>query len=206
VRHAGDQKLIPDDMASPAQLITCPQCKAVLGADLCGLPELAPCPSCRQPLQYQVFPALFREATAVQPELVMAEGEASCFYHPAKKAAVVCAGCGRFLCSLCDVDFDGQHFCPNCLASGKEKGRIKKLQNQFTRHDRLALMLALGPMLIFYFTLITAPIALIYAARHWNSPVSVVPRRAKLRLTLAILVASLQILGWTAFFIYLATK
>jgi hypothetical protein len=193
-------------MASPAQLITCPQCKTVLGAELCGRPDLTPCPSCQRPLQFLVFPALFRTETEAPPELVTAEGEAGCFYHPQKKAAIVCGACGRFLCALCDVEFDGEHVCPNCLASGKEKGKIKKLQNQFTRHDRLALMLALGPLLIFYLTLITAPIALIYAARHWNSPVSLLPRRAKLRFSLAILAASLQILGWTAFFIYLATK
>jgi hypothetical protein len=154
-----------------------------------------------------VFPALFRTEISARPELLSVEGEAGCFYHPQKKAVQVCAGCGRFLCALCDVDFDDQHFCPNCLATGREKGKIKKLQHQFTRHDRLALMLALGPMVLcFYTTLITAPVTLVYAARHWNSPVSLLPRRAKLRFAIAILLASLQILSWTAFFIYLATK
>jgi len=194
-------------MASPAQLITCPQCKAVLGAEMCGLPALVPCPSCQQLIQYQVFPALFRREEAVRPELIVTEGEAGCFYHPQKKAVIVCDGCGRFLCALCDVEFDGRHVCPTCLASGKQKGRIKKLQNQFTRHDRLALILAVAPIVLcLYPTLVTAPITLIYSALHWNSPVSQLPRHAKLRFSIAILLASLEILGWTAFFIYLATK
>ena len=194
-------------MSAPAQLITCPQCKTVLEAELCGRPDLTPCPSCQCPLQVLVFPALFRIETAAQPELVMAAGEAGCFYHPQKKAVVVCETCGRFLCALCDVEFDGRHLCPNCLAVGKDKGEIKKLQHQHTRHDRMALALALLPLLVcFYTSLITAPMTLIYAARHWNSPVSLLPRRAKLRFSIAILLASLQILGWTAFFIFLATK
>ena len=190
----------------PAQLITCPHCLTLLGAELCGLPELAPCPSCGRGLQYQVFPALFRTETAVRPELLTLEGEAGCFYHPPKKAVVVCAGCGRFLCALCDVEFDGQHVCPNCLASGQAKGKIKKLQHQFTRHDRVALFLAVAPMVLcFYFTLGTAPVTLVYAIRYWNTPVSLLPRRARLRFGLAIGLAVLQIILWTVFFIYLAT-
>jgi hypothetical protein len=154
-----------------------------------------------------VFPALFRTEAPVRPELLTVEGEAGCFYHPQKKAVVVCAACGRFLCALCDVEFDGQHVCPNCLASGQAKGRIKKLQNQFTRHDRVALILAVLPLLLcFYTSLITAPITIIYAVRHWHSPVSLLPRRAKLRFSLAIALAALQILGWTVFFIFLARQ
>lgn len=194
-------------MASPAQLVTCPQCKTVLGAEMCGLPDLTPCPSCGQLLQIQIFPALFREETTVRPELVVAEGEAGCFYHPQKKAVIVCESCGRFLCALCDVEFDGQHVCPACLASGKDKGKIKKLQNQYTRHDRVALILAILPLVpCFYLTIITAPVTLIYSVRYWNTPVSLLPRRAKLTFSLAMLIASLEILGWTAMFIFLATK
>ena len=33
------------------------------------------------------------------------DGEASCYFHAHKRAAVPCDGCGRFLCSLCDLNF-----------------------------------------------------------------------------------------------------
>ena len=193
-------------MPAPPQLITCPKCRAVLGAELFNLPDLQTCPSCHIPVQVEVFPALFREEEAVKPALVTGGGEASCFYHAGKKAVVVCDACGRFLCALCDVDFDGRHICPGCLESGQKKGKLTKLENTRTRHDQIAILIALLPMLIFYVTLITAPAAVVYSIRHWNSPGSVVPHRPKLVFSIAIGLGLLQIAGWSAFFIYFLTR
>lgn len=135
----------------------------------------------------------------------MVEGESSCFYHPQKKAVLPCDGCGRFVCALCDCQLNGQHFCPVCLETGKTKGKIKSLDNQRTLYDRIALSLAIYPLLIFYFTLITAPMALFVAIRYWKSPPSLV-RRGKIRFVVAIIFALLQIAGWGIFFVYLATR
>ena len=38
-------------------------------------------------------------------DALLSEGESSCFYHPNKRAVVPCDQCGRFLCTLCRVDF-----------------------------------------------------------------------------------------------------
>src|SRR3974390_2457604 len=122
-------------MPVTAQPIACPKCKAVLGAEFLNRAEWEPCPSCANELRVDVFPALFREEKTVAAERVMAEGEARCFYHPEKKAAVVCDACGRFLCSLCDVDFNGQHLCPTCLEAGGQKGKKTKIQNEQNSHD-----------------------------------------------------------------------
>ena len=123
----------------------------------------------------------------------------------AKKAVVPCAGCGRFLCALCDCELNGQHFCPACLETGKSKGKIKTLENQRTRYDTIALGLAILPVLIFYLTIVTAPMTLFVAIRYWNAPQSIV-RRTRFRFILAIVIALLQIGGWTAFFILIATS
>src|ERR1041385_7549866 len=133
-------------MAAQAQLVKCPKCRAVLGAEFFNQTELQPCPTCESPLQVSVFPALFREEPVVQPQQIIAQGEASCFYHAEKKAVVVCDACGRFLCALCDVDFDGQHLCPPCLETGQQKGKIAKLENRRTRHDTTALAMAVLPI------------------------------------------------------------
>ena len=193
-------------MPAIAQPLACPKCKAVLGAEFFNQPAWQPCPSCAAELRLEVFPALFREEITVAGERVMAEGEAGCFYHPEKKAAVVCDGCGRFLCALCDVDLDGQHICPFCLEAGRQKGRLTKLQNSRTRHDRIALALALLPLLIFYLTIFTAPAALFYALWHWKSPGSIVPNWRRWNLVAAITIASLEIAGWVIFFTWLAVK
>lgn len=170
-------------------------------------PEFAPCPACGVPLQVEVFPSLFRKISAGQSgEAVMVEGESSCFYHPQKKAVLPCDGCGRFLCALCDCVIEGRHFCPACLETGKTKGKIKSLDNERTLYDSLALALALYPMIIcFYFTIVTAPMALFVAIRYWKAPQSIL-RRTKMRFIAAIIISVLQIAGWTTLFIFLATR
>lgn len=179
-----------------AFLPSCPGCGASLGEGVLNLPDLAPCPSCGVPMQVEVFPALFRPPTRGRDgEALMVEGESSCFYHPQKRAVVPCQGCGRFLCALCDCELHGEHFCPACLEVGRQKGRIQRLENQRTLYDGIALAVATLPLLIFYFTIITAPIALYLAIRYWNAPRSIV-HRTKFRLVLAIVLATLQIVGW----------
>ena len=185
-------------------LVQCPKCQAWLLDGVFNQPELSPCPACGTPLQIEVFPALFRiQSVGRSGEAILVEGESSCFYHPQKKAVIPCQGCGRFLCALCDCELNGQHFCPNCLETGKTKGKIKNLENQRTLYDSIALSLAVYPLLIFYFTLITAPAALFVALRYWNAPRSIV-RRTKVRYVTAIILASLQIAGWGLLFFVIA--
>lgn len=168
--------------------------------------DLAPCPGCGAVMQVEVYPALFRRLTPGRDgEALVVESEASCFYHPQKKALLPCEGCGRFLCALCDCELHGQHFCPACLETGKKKGKIKRLENERTLYDNIALSLSLYPLLIFYLTLITAPMALYLALRYWNAPRSIV-HRTKLRFICAIVFASLELAGWALGFFLLATR
>src|SRR5437879_2481038 len=111
----------------------CPKCKASLGESFFNRTDRTPCTGCEDQLQVEVYPAVFRPAsTGRDGELLMVEGESSCFFHPQKKAVVACEGCGRFLCALCDCELHGQHFCPSCLETGKKKGRIKKIEYERT--------------------------------------------------------------------------
>jgi hypothetical protein len=187
-------------------LLQCTKCRTPLPESLVNRPELEPCPACGVSLQVEVFPALFRRLTPGRDgEALLVDSEASCFYHPQKKAVVPCEGCGRFLCALCDCELRGQHFCPGCLESGKKKGRIKHLEDQRTRYDNIALSLTIYPLLIFYFTIITAPMALYVALRFWNAPRSIV-HRTRLRLVLAVVFATLQIAGWGVGAYFLTTN
>jgi len=176
--------------------VCCTKCQALLADKLFNQPALQPCPACGTPIQVEIFPALFRPFTPGKAgEPIVVDGESSCFYHPQKKAAVVCVACGRFLCALCDCELGGQHLCPACLEAGQQKGKIKSLENHRTLYDSMALALAAYPLLIFYFTIITAPAALFVAIRHWNSPSSIIPR-TKIRFVLAIITALMELAGW----------
>src|ERR1700744_6339275 len=181
-------------------LLQCPNCRTALLEGVFNQTELSPCPACGGFIQIELFPAFFRKISPGQSgEVIVMEGESGCFYHPQKKAVLPCDGCGRFLCALCDCELGGQHLCPVCLETGKTKGKIKNLENQRILYDSIALSLAIYPILIFYFTLITAPMTLFVSIRYWKSPMSLV-RRTKVRFMAAILLALLQLTGWVFIF------
>jgi hypothetical protein len=190
-------------MSAPVE---CPSCKAPLAEELFNHPGLVACAGCGGQTRADVFPAYSRPtATGRDGEFLILETESSCFYHPQKKAILACDGCGRFLCALCDCDFHGQHFCTACLQSGQKKGKIKRLEQQRVLYDSIALSLAVYALLIFYLTLVTAPIAIFIAIRHWNSPRSIV-HRTKIRLVLAIAIAAAELVGWAVLIYFVSTS
>ena len=116
--------------ANPKTL-NCPKCAAVLPTPGLGDSGMMACPNCGTDVRVVVFPALFRdEAKPVVAESVMGDGEASCFFHAGKKAVHPCSGCGRFLCSLCDLEIGGDHLCANCVESGRRKGTINQIESK----------------------------------------------------------------------------
>jgi len=181
-------------------VISCTQCKTPFSAEAVNTFALVPCPTCKTPVRADVYPALFRKIPFGHTgDLVQTENESGCFYHPAKKAAVACSACGRFLCALCDVEFNNQHLCPMCLEKGKTKRKIKNLENHRVCYDKIALFVALISMLFIWPTLISAPIVLFMVIRYWNAPRSIIPR-TKIRFILAFGIACLQIGAWVLFF------
>ena len=187
-------------------MISCTRCKTPLSAQALNTFALIPCSVCNEPIRADVYPALFRKLPSGHRGVpLQGEKEASCFYHPAKKAAVACSTCGRFLCALCDVEFNDQHLCPACLEKGKTKRKIKNLENQRVCYDTVALSIALVSSLFIWPTIISAPIVLFMVIRYWNAPGSIIPR-SKIRFVLAFLIAGLQIVGWIFFFGALITS
>lgn len=88
--------------------------------------------------------------------------------------------------------------CPQCLETGKTKRKIKNLEDQRICYDTIAWLVALVPMLFFWFTIFTAPIVLFLVIRFWKSPLSIVPR-TRIRFVAAFGLAVIQLTGWTLF-------
>jgi hypothetical protein len=183
--------------------LACTGCGTPLPAAVLAAPAASTCVVCRSTLEVAIFPALYRplpEASA--GDAVLTDGEASCFYHPGKRAVLPCDACGRFLCGLCDLDLSGRHLCVGCVESGRRQGRLTHLESRRTLYDRIALAVAIYPMLVFYFTLISAPIALYIALRYWKAPGSI-PRPSRFRFVIAVVLAGLQLAGWVLLFVVL---
>ena len=184
----------------------CLDCGTTLPAAAVNVRDLLHCPSCGLLQRWELFPAYSAPppgATAAEA-LVSSEEEAACAYHDGKRAAASCQRCGLFVCALCALPFGGETICPRCLEAGVTKKKILALETRRFLPDRLALVLALFPLVFFPFlfvTFLTAPIAVFVAAYFWKEPGSLVrPRRW--RAPLAIAVAVLTLAGWVLLFVF----
>jgi hypothetical protein len=168
---------------------------------------MAPCNSCGAALQAHIFPVMYRRPKTGRPGQTLQDGgEAGCFYHPDKRAVIPCSECGRFLCTLCDLELGEKHICPTCLEVGKEKQGHTTIQNSRILYDNIALCISLVPLsIIFWFvSLFTAPAALYLVIRYWNAPLSIIPR-SKIRFVFAAALACLQIAAWSALIVAMIT-
>lgn len=184
--------------------IACLRCRGALPPAAVNTPAPVPCPACGAWTMTAVFPALFRRPASGAPgERLVAEDEAGCFYHPRKRAATVCELCGRFLCALCDVDFNGKHCCPACIEHGAQKGTLPSLDNYRMLYDSTALGLAVLPLFFCVFaTAVTAPLSLYVALRYWKAPTSILGR-TRVRMVLALALAGAQLVLWLIFVAWL---
>jgi len=179
-------------------MIECPQCHLTLKTGLINNADFSSCPQCHSSIQVLVFPALFEKPKdSPAAELLLVGDQANCFYHPNKKAMIPCSSCGRFLCALCDIEFDQEHLCPACLQSGARKKKITNIDSETTCYDKIAFMVATVPILTVFFTIITAPMAIYIAIRYWNRKSLT---GSRVRMVFAILIALVEIVVW--FFIF----
>ncbi len=185
--------------------LLCDGCRTPLPVELVRLDEFTPCPTCGAALLGEVFPAFYKDLLPGLPgEDLGAPGETACFYHSGKRAAGTCERCGVFVCNLCDLQVGGERICPRCLDLGVKKKKLGRLEFERVLHGRIALSLAVLPLLIFYFTVLTAPAALFVAIRYWNTPKSLV-RPTRAGHLVAIVVATLELAGWAFVVVWLVT-
>jgi hypothetical protein len=107
---------------------------------------------------------------------------------------------------LCDLELDAKHYCASCLESAKEKNKIASIENRRHLYDVTAFQLALLGFLIFYLSVVTAPAAIYMAIKYWKSPSSIVRGRSRWRLYAAVIIGSLQILGWLTLIGFIVTR
>lgn len=157
----------------------------------------AQCPECRKRIDIEVFPALFAgPRIGRRGEALVDASDASCFFHAEKRAAVACESCGRFLCALCDLEVDGRHICPSCLAAGRKKGAMIALDQFRLSWPGIALLMAIVLPLAFY---PLAPLwgasALVVLGIGFWKPGSITGRRRILLCTFTVILALGEIVG-----------
>ncbi len=184
--------------------LPCPRCKRVLASSSWHDEHSGRCEKCTAEFKFFPFPALHAKAARIAPQAVVVAEESVCFFHAGNRAESVCEECGRLLCSVCAVNFGGRKICPTCIATAKESPATQVVRER-ALVDSIALTLALAPLLVWPLTLVSAPIALWYTYRNWKMPGSLVRGSSRTRLVLAMVFAGAELIGWTIFFISLAT-
>lgn len=174
--------------------LACTRCGAPLPEGAPGAPSLIQCPVCHAKQRVMLFPAFHHSPDAgASPQLILAAGEAACFYHAEKRAVVPCDACGRFLCALCDVKLGEQHFCPSCLQARREPQRLGPVERGRVRYDQIVWSLLIVPL---PFCMLVAPVtatgALGLALWKWRAPPSVVAN-TRARLITGIILAALEL-------------
>ncbi len=152
------------------------------------------CDYCNSRQYMEFFPAFLKEyEKGKKPEQLITNEHSSCFFHPDKVAAVACEGCGVYLCDLCDLYIDGRHLCPKCFKEGKDN--ISSFTNHVVLYDSIVLSVVVLSCLIPYIVIGTIPFVIVFSIMKWNKVNTPYKRRSKLRFSVAITIAMLQVIG-----------
>jgi hypothetical protein len=181
-----------DAVTHTSGLIRCPRCYGMLSGPWTeGGETLRNCERCGEFLRISVFPTLLiAPPLPMSPGVRAMEGDATCFFHPEKRAERSCDRCGRFLCALCDLPVGARHLCPACLKAGaEENAALPELVTKRVSYGRMSLLLALLGMLCF----LTSPAAIFVALYGWNKPGSIVHGKRRISATFGLLIGSLQV-------------
>ncbi len=165
----------------------------------------AMCPSCGRSNAVRLFPAALAETSGAAHAEAAQDGEGACFDHPAKRAVAACRQCGRFVCQLCAVEFSGVVWCPSCVAASSGKAKPANSGTSCTLYDTWALATPFALLMIWPFTILSAPAVVGLAIMKWKAPISLV-RRNRWRFGAGLAVALLQGGLWCWGIWYLVAK
>lgn len=186
----------------PGVGLPCPQCKRELAPESWIDARDGVCLRCETEFQFVPFPALTATRTQATAQAAVLAADSVCFFHAENRAEAICEGCGRLLCPVCAVPFDGRKLCPACIATGKSAGEATVVRERVL-YDSIALALALIPLMIWVLTVVTAPVALGMTIYAWKKPGSLPRGSSKVRLVIAGVMSVIQIGAWATFFVFL---
>ena len=142
----------------------CPRCGGYLDLDRLPAGEQI-CPGCGG--TFLATPFRPPEARARVDSVAEAgpEGAVPCARHPGNAAAGNCTRCGVFMCSLCEIDIEGQELCPGCFDRLSAEGSLLSAQTRIRDFRGMALSLGILGLLASCFGLITGPLTLFFVAQ-----------------------------------------
>ena len=149
----------------------CPRCNAPLALESITAGEDI-CPRCQGFFTATVFQAPQRVTRVLQLAQSGPEIAGSCANHPRNAAVTNCGRCGLLICSLCELDLQGQVYCPACFDRLTQSGGIDNAQTRFRDWRTLSLTasvvgLTLSALMI---GIPLGALAIYYAIRGFRDP------------------------------------
>ncbi len=89
-----------------------------------------------------------------RPELAGID-DATCTFHPDKKATAICEGTGSYICALCAVEVRGRTFSAEYINTGGDPTVTRQHRPALPRPDRYITLLSLAIILFWPATVIT---------------------------------------------------
>lgn len=170
--------------------VCCTQCKRAAESSALDQQGEVICGACRSEMQVTSFPALYLPPVIKKSADLTLDVEASCFYHDERAAVLHCESCGRFLCSLCDIEFGPHHLCSSCIEAGRvtpEAGGEERVQRTL-RQDEIAVTLGFFSIILPYIGMPLGVISILMSIVYWKRKCSLV-QRSKWRFVTAILLS-----------------
>ncbi|MCU1246600.1 MAG: hypothetical protein JWN02_2510 [Acidobacteria bacterium] len=163
----------------------CPRCGKPL-----DLPTLRDgediCPSCSGFFELRLFHPPQR-VVHVAALATAVDAATPCANHPRNVAVANCQRCGIFICSLCELEVGGDHYCPSCFDRLSQEGALPGALLRFRDYSRLSMTTAVvGLLMSVFFGLPLGIAAIYYAIKAFRDPNTF--RGARVGLVLAILI------------------
>lgn len=185
--------------------IKCPSCRVACRPGN-GSGKPLQCRKCRKAVEVLTFPASFRSHRQADHFLNPAtEEDAVCYYRADQRAVAVCSQCGVFISEMYRVRKGDQDFCTHCFAKAAKNPKTADNANtsKAILHDVRAEYWTFLPFLFAWpLTVITGWVGLFIVIRYWKNPGGLLPRRSHLRMFITALFAVLEIIGASAFWLF----
>lgn len=178
-------------------MIPCPSCGVTISLkDYFGRENFT-CRACKKESVIEYFPALFKPFEKGQvSEVILEDIEASCYHHQNKKAVSSCSVCGIYVCALCEISKGDKKVCNNCFNQSLNNDNRDELTRNYVQYSSIASTILVVSIFIWFFSIVTAPIVLIYSLMHLNKNEGFFRGVRKGQKIVNIVLASMIIIGW----------
>jgi hypothetical protein len=132
------------------------------------------CTKCGTELSVTIFDNVGRPLPVGEGARTISDSsEASCYNHFTKMAVCGCDNCGKLMCTVCNIDVENKHFCPDCVLNPVVARTFPQLVNERLCEEKSVWLTAwLGAYPLF--VCLSIPLTIGLSIVFWSRPGSLI--------------------------------